>query len=83
MLGYVKSFYESLMGIGTIFHGVLAVANLCVGNVPGAFTEGVAAVKSYAIGGLLSPLTEPVKEIAGDAIGSVDWGEVADVCQFW
>lgn len=48
MLGYVKSLYESLMGIGTIFQGVLAVANLCVGNVPGAFTEGVAAVKSYA-----------------------------------
>ena len=71
------------MKIGTIFHGVLAVANVFIGNVPGAIAEGVAAAKSFAMGELLSPLTEPIKEIAGEAVAGVDWGEIAETCSLW
>lgn len=71
------------MKIGVIFHGVLALSSLCVGNVPGAIAEGLAAARSCAMGKLLSPLTEPIKEIAGDAIASVDWDNVAETCSFW
>lgn len=70
------------MGIGVIFHGVMAVANLCTGNVVGAVTEVAAAAKSYALGEALAPITEPIKEIVGDAISEADWGDIADICPF-
>lgn len=71
------------MGIGTIFHGVLAVTNLCVGNVPGFFAEGAAAVKSYAIGEILSPITEPIKDFAGDALVETNWADIAETTALW
>lgn len=71
------------MGIGTIFHGVMAVANLCTGNVVGAITEAGAAAQSYAIGEALSPITEPIKDFVGDALGEADWADIADTCPLW
>lgn len=71
------------MGIGTIFHGVMAVANLCTGNVVGFVTEGAAAVKSYAIGEMLSPVTEPIKDFMGEAMEEADWVDIADTSAFW
>ena len=60
------------MGIGVFLHGTLALANLCVGNLPGAFAEGVAVARSYGTGLLL-------EEIVGDT----DWADVADTSAFW
>lgn len=71
------------MGIGTIFHGVMAVANLCVGNVPGFIAEGAAAAKSYAIGEILSPITEPIKEFTGEALSETDWADITETSAFW
>ena len=71
------------MGIGTIFHGAMAVANICIGNVPGAITEGVAAVKSYAMGELFSPVTEPIKEFTKETLSEADWADIADTSAFW
>lgn len=71
------------MGIGTIFHGVMAVTNLCTGNVVGFVTEGAAAVKSYTIGEMLSPVTEPIKDFMGEAMEEADWVDIADTSAFW
>ena len=71
------------MGIGTIFHGVMAVTNLCTGNVVGAITEVGAAARSYAIGEALSPITEPIKDFVGDALDEVDWADIVDISPFW
>lgn len=66
------------MGIGVIFHGVMAVANLCTGNVVGAVTEVGAAARSYAFGEAFAP----IKDFVGDAISEADWGDIADICPF-
>lgn len=75
--------YYKTMGIGTIFHGTMAVDNLCTGNVVGAFSEGAAALQSYAIGEALSPITEPIKEFIGDALDNADWADIAETSAFW
>jgi len=71
------------MGIGTIFHGVMAVTNLCTGNVVGALTEASVAVQSYAIGEVLSPVTDPIKDFVGDAFAETDWADIVDTYPFW
>jgi len=66
------------MGIGTIFHGSVALFGLLTGNLPLAAAEGGRAISGYALGKALEPITEPIKEVLGDWVGETCDPDIVD-----